>query len=99
MNDLISRQQAIEIILSEKVDEDDSLVECAAECNSFIDKAADDIRKMSSVQPEQKYGRWGRVDYGNGLYNYHCSLCRYIPIDNIRSNFCPNCGAKMEETE
>lgn len=51
-NDLISRRQAIEIILNGKVDEDDSLVECAAECNSFLDGAADDIRKMPSAQPD-----------------------------------------------
>lgn len=44
-----------------------------------------------------RHGRWERVDYGNGLYNYHCSSCRYIPRENIRSNYCPNCGADMKE--
>lgn len=45
---------------------------------------------------EVRHGRWDRVDYGNGLYNYHCSSCRHIPRENTRSNYCPNCGAKME---
>lgn len=45
---------------------------------------------------EVRHGRWERVDYGNGLYNYHCSSCRHIPRENIRSNYCPNCGAKMD---
>ena len=46
-----------------------------------------------------RHGRWERVDYGNGLYNYHCSSCRHIPRGNIRSNYCPNCGAKMDGGE
>lgn len=44
---------------------------------------------------EVRHGRWERVDYGNGFYNYHCSSCRHIPRENIRSNYCPNCGADM----
>lgn len=48
--DLIDRQAAIDLILSGKVDEDDSLVECAIECNSFLDWAADEVSKMPSAQ-------------------------------------------------
>lgn len=48
---------------------------------------------------EVRHGRWERVDYGNGLYNYHCSSCRHIPRENIRSNYCPNCGADMRAEE
>lgn len=47
--DLIERQAAIDLILSGKVDEDDSLVECAIECNSFLDWAADEVAKMPSA--------------------------------------------------
>lgn len=47
--DTIYRQAAIDVILSGKVDEDDSLVECAIECNSFLDWAADEVAKMPSA--------------------------------------------------
>lgn len=59
---------------------------------AIIDEPAADV-------VEVRHGRWERVDYGNGLYNYHCSSCRHIPRENIRSNYCPNCGCAMEETE
>ena len=60
----------------------------------YADDRMDEIPAADVV--EVRYARWDRVDYGNGLYNYHCSLCRHIPRENIRSNYCPNCGAKME---
>lgn len=53
------------------------------------------------AQPEPKRGkwiktaRWGRV--------YYCDQCRnYLDFDGVNAgrgstNFCPNCGAKMEE--
>jgi hypothetical protein len=59
--------------------------------------------ELPSVQPEPKRGkwiktaRWGRV--------YYCDQCRnYLDFDGVNAgrgstNFCPNCGAKMEVTE
>ena len=44
---------------------------------------------------EHKKGKWKRIDHGNGLYYYYCPYCRYMPRDNILSNFCPNCGVDM----
>lgn len=55
-----------------------------------------DVQPAADVV-EVRHGRWERVDYGNGCYNYHCSSCRHIPRENIRSNYCPNCGADMRE--
>ena len=52
-----------------------------------------------------RYGRWviSRTDYGwNGAeFPTHCKCdqCgREVPYQD-RDNYCPNCGAKMEETE
>lgn len=44
---------------------------------------------------QQRVGRWERTEYSPGLCNYHCSECHNISLDI--GNYCPNCGAKMEE--
>ena len=43
-----------------------------------------------------KHGHWidtGRADYYLNK-EYRCSCCD--AVDYMRSNYCPNCGAKME---
>ena len=50
MDDLISRQAAIKLILSGRVG-DDSLVECPEECNSMLEWAADEVAKMPTADP------------------------------------------------
>jgi len=50
MNDLISRQAAIERVLAGKLS-DDSLVECVEECNSMLEWAADVLKNMPSAEP------------------------------------------------
>ena len=39
---------------------------------------------------ERKRGRWK----GEGLGDYRCSLCGEV-TKHTRTNFCPNCGARM----
>lgn len=41
-----------------------------------------------------KYGRWIEDEYGIP----HCSECKAIN-NTVYRNFCPNCGAKMDEVE
>ena len=41
---------------------------------------------------EVVHGRWVGVDYDIA---YECSVCRYLTQYNL-SNYCPNCGAKMD---
>ena len=53
--DLIDRQAAIDAVLKGKVDEDESLVECPAECNAMIDGAVEDIKALPSAP------RWSPV--------------------------------------
>ena len=48
-----------------------------------------------------RHGQW--IDNGANGYKWAfvCSLCGYVdghPFDN-RHNFCPNCGARMDEVE
>lgn len=92
MTDLIDRQATIEAILKGRIDEDESLVECPAECNAMIDGAIEDIKALPSVQTERKKGKW--VDYPISDGCLQCSVCGILRFG--KSNFCPNCGAEME---
>lgn len=54
-------------------------------------------RGIKDLQPadvaEVKHGKW--LDHQNGRWIYvKCSMCE--TIHDTRTNFCPNCGAKME---
>ena len=45
---------------------------------------------------EVVHGEWGEIYtcHGERLWGYKCSQCEY---DNSKkTNFCPNCGAKMD---
>ena len=48
---------------------------------------------------EQKHGRWIEADGGDCCYK--CSECGFLRDAYIldESNYCPNCGAKMDEVE
>lgn len=50
---------------------------------------------------EQKKGKWIAVKIGNGDTRYTCSECSASYECDSRDawdfNFCPNCGAEMEE--
>ena len=57
---------------------------------------------LQAIEPERKTGEWLTSDdmYETGI----CSCCRYDtqePVSYVITNFeyCPNCGAKMEETK
>ncbi len=91
MDDLISRQAAIDALYS--VDE----------YNSRSLKA---IKQLPPIQP--KRGRWIYCEdtTADCVDGYRCDQCGlFVPwdyqhksIDYIKDyNFCPNCGAKMEE--
>ena len=89
MNDLISRQQAIDALrdyLVEKRCPDDGTLTCRLIENEVINK-------LPPAEP--KRGEW---TYQNGMII--CDQClraiRSIDHDGLL-NFCPNCGAKMEE--
>ena len=51
-----------------------------------------DIQELPPVTPKPKTGHWvDRWEYND------CSFCGYIT--RIRYNYCPNCGAKMTESD
>lgn len=66
------------------------------------------IENMPSVTPrEPKKGHWIKHNTLNGAYYYDCSLCGCVaPCTETAdsylwklSNFCPDCGAKMNKEE
>ena len=85
--DLISRQVAIDAIMGEYPE---------AHYPSWY---ADIIEKLPNAQPERETGYWIPVTNGRG--GYECDKCHnYAPSyqngEEFLSDFCPNCGAKME---
>lgn len=83
MDDLISRQAAI-----------DALLGITAMRNTIpLDSAIFNIKKLPSAQPERKKGEWIRNDNGT----YSCSVCQsWIPKEQHNyARYCLYCGADM----
>ena len=105
-NDLISRQAAIDTYLetvpSLCVDEGDGMLTACARDRDILEM----LENLPSVQP--KTGRW-ILDTTQFLPEYVCTNCKsrfplvasggefYSTLCCENMNYCPNCGAKMEE--
>ena len=94
--DLISRQAALEIL--EEYAED-------IESGNFgaYTKARISMRKLPSVEPERKTGKWideGWYAEGHSEHAYRCSECDEHYIGYVGEyKHCPNCGADMREVQ
>lgn len=101
MNDLISRRAAIKAI--------DDLPNCYNGYSDTYDKAyiIGVLEELPSVDvPDRKVGEWYDWSFAafDGCTVWHrvCSVCGYKrDDDNLDkdTNYCPNCGAKMERSE
>lgn len=84
MDDLISRQAAIEIVRNR-----------VKRFTTACVLAVTEIEKLPSAQPERKKGKWIECeeDWRHQIVWWRCSECNY----NVSAhyNFCPNCGADM----
>ena len=49
------------------------------------------INDLESLEAEPKHGRW--------IWQGHYLVCSECGKENDRTNYCPNCGAKMDEVE
>lgn len=104
MDDLISRQAAIDAILDDKIGEESLAImkalgseNEAKTLNMACDRHVKFIKKIPSAQPERKKGKWINV-FVDGLgYNgleFECSECGKRSAG--RTNFCAYCGAQMK---
>ena len=84
MNDLISRQAAIDALYH--VDE-------------YNGRSVEAIRKLPPAQPEPKMGKWKRHYCEDGNPDgWQCDKCKeWYYFGQTLPNFCPNCGADMRE--
>lgn len=67
------------------------LMRCNSERNKELDKALD--RAIKVLRHTERTGKW--------IAERYCSECEWDKKDaelvcNIPTNYCPNCGAKME---
>lgn len=71
-----------------------------------LDEVFEIVENAPSTTPTRKVGKWEKHDTGHSIY-YDCSLCACAApctetADKILwklSNYCPDCGAKMQEVE
>ena len=74
-----------------------------------IAECIEEVRHAKTVEPERKKGKWidkgwnGDWQYqtdgrGNCWHEWQCSECSHI-TKGAKWDFCPMCGAKMEEGE
>lgn len=66
-------------------------------CDMF--RIISELKELPPVTPKQKIGHW-IITYPHGKDNpiYECPCC-HASNDSVFKNFCPNCGAKMAESE
>ena len=89
MNDLISRQQAVDAL-------DKRFDSIPIEQTTEILLLRKDLRDLPTAEPQRIKGKWALQSDDYHEY-YECDQCGIaVGIDDIR-NFCPNCGADMRE--
>ena len=97
MSNYISRQQAIDAL---KRKQDDGKGDLSRFYNTIIQHDIEAIMQLPSAQPELKKGKWIRDGH-----HIRCDQCGMYMCDTDRegdripTEFCPSCGAKMEDGE
>ena len=102
MNDLISRQAAIDALRTHERKPSKKWFDnqLDIEWNNAIDICCYDIEDLPSAQPERIKGHWIDAVIPNdsgGLPVIVCDKCNtFFPLQfGASHNFCPNCGADM----
>ena len=97
MNDLISRQAAIDALDGEITVTGRANAEAV---RGYARLVADRIKRLPSAEPERKKGEWIEVQFKTFPYNRigkarKCSLCGKRKDKYVRWDYCPCCGADM----
>lgn len=89
MTEEITREEAIKTI-------EELIIPCAPNSKYGI------VGRMAiSALQDRPIGHWIETEY----HHWRCSVCRekgmsdWDNIHDVRTNFCPNCGAKMESED
>lgn len=102
MADLISRAAAIDAIVSLTAFQDaehiKSICQNQADIEDWLGGVCDAINAVEGVNTVDaapvRHGRWLRMDEAPEWDQRRCSECGDISC--CQRNYCPNCGAKME---
>ena len=91
MNDLISRQAAIDAVRA-------TLLAWSYMPKWRDNKIIEAVKRLPPIQP--KRGRWIKLDMHRGMADHKCTACKqecYVPtcMGEPMYAFCPNCGADM----
>ena len=64
----------------------------------LVEATRDYIASLSAADVvEVRHGRWETAPY-NGVYDMRCSACGFAPgIRFYSSDYCPNCGTRMDK--
>lgn len=97
MNELISRQAAIDAAIKADMENNDGIL---SEKRARV--LEEHISYLPSAQPKRKRGKWktAYLDHeamGERPHIYYCSVCCNCIAHP--TSFCPNCGADMREEE
>ena len=108
-DDLISRQAAIDALDGEIEITGRTNAEAV---KGYVRLVKDRLERLPSATPRQKIGRWehgkeiSREYRGQALVSidyldWHCSNCHCVVEQSIKPkwDYCPSCGAKMQESE
>ena len=95
--DVISRQAAIDCLNADFTIDGKENMETVVD---YINGAFKKIKALPSITPQQKVGKWIRIDRDK-LKCSECEVIHYIAQypQSANINYCPNCGTKMEEEE
>ena len=83
MDDMISRQAAIDVVM-----------EKGKRIPTYAILCKDAIENLPSAQPERKTGHWIPQEGWDGDELYECSECGFATIYEGRKT-CPSCNAEM----
>ena len=85
MDDLISRQAAIDAV--------------SRGCQEFRGIFAECEKKLNALPSAERHGRWIDVEPApHNLFYATCSVCGDRQTIEV-ANYCPMCGASMDEVE
>ena len=98
-------EQGLLTIIDNETFQHDDLDRCTHRHCNKCDKYRRELQQYKDLEEqgrliEQKHGEWILKHVGAGHY-WECSVCHTNPCIYVtnNTNYCPNCGAKMELKE